>query len=328
MAHADGPRETGARSPGPGARITAVVLNYRTPLTTRAAIASLVASDRAPDQIVVVDNAGNADSQAAILDGLDPRICYLSTGTNLGFSGGMNVGIRRALEDGAGAVLIVNSDAELAADCLTKLERGLGECQDAGIAGPAIRSRHDPDAITSLGLRYDRRFGRMRDRAGDRVAVTCADAIARVDAVTGCLMLVRREVFVAIGLLDEDYFFSFEDLDFCLTAAAAGYASILVRSATVFHGGSHSIGPQSPARLYFAARNHLLAGTRLARSSSQLSAAARFISIVALNAAHAIGAPGGTIPQRLGAVWEGTRDYLAGRFGGEAMSRWSQDAGG
>ena len=166
--------------------------------------------------------------------------------------------------------------------------------------------------ITSLGLRYERRFGRMRDRAGDPTAVARAGGIERVDAVTGCLMLVRRDVFAAIGLLDEDYFFSFEDLDFCLKAAAAGYASVLVRSATVFHEGSRSIGPDSPGRLYFAARNHLRAGARLAPSSGQMTAAARFISIVALNTAHAIGAPGGTLPQRLAAVWEGTRDYLAG----------------
>lgn len=328
MAHADGPREAGARSPGPDARITAVVLNYRTPSTTRTAIASLVASDRPPDQIIVVDNDGDAASHAALLDGLDARIGYLSTATNLGFSGGMNVGIRRALDDGAAAVLIVNSDAGLAPDCLGALEDALRERQDAGIAGPVIRSRLDPGVITSLGLRYERRFGRMRDRAGDPAAVARAGGIERVDAVTGCLMLVRRDVFAAIGLLDEDYFFSFEDLDFCLKAAAAGYASVLVRSATVFHEGSRSIGPDSPGRLYFAARNHLRAGARLAPPSGQLTAAARFISIVALNTAHAIGAPGGTLLQRLAAVWEGTRDYLAGRFGGEAMSRWSQGAGG
>jgi hypothetical protein len=69
-------------------------------------------------------------------------------------------------------------------------------------------------------------------------------------------------------------------------------------------------------------------GTRLAPSSGRVTAAARFMSIVALNAAHAIGARGGTLPQRLGAVWDGTRDYLAGRSGGEAMSRWFPEARG
>ena len=321
MAHADRPRAGRARL-GPAPRIAAVVLNYRTPSTTRAAIASLVASFRAPDQIIVVDNAGDAVSRAAILDGLEANVSYLATATNLGFSGGMNVGIRRALEGGAATVLIVNSDAGLAPDCLGALEHALDEQRDAGIAGPAIRSRHDPGSITSLGLCYERRFGRMRDRASDYETVVGGNEIERVDAVTGCLMLVRREVFDTIGLLAEDYFYSFEDVDFCVKAAAAGYASVLVRSATVFHEGSRSIGPHSSGRLYFAARNHLLVGRRLAPSSGHVSAAARFVFIVALNTAHAIGAPGGTLPQRLGAVWQGTRDYLAGRFGGAAMSRW------
>jgi GT2 family glycosyltransferase len=328
MAHADGPREGGAGISGKRSRIAAVVLNYLTPASTRAAIASLVASERIPDQIIVVDNQGNAESRAAILNGLAGEVCYVATPANLGYSGGMNVGIGRALDAGAGAVLIVNSDATVTPQCLGFLEQALVADMHTGIAGPVIRSRQAPGTITSLGLRYEPRFGRMRDRAVERVAVATAPAIEQVDAVTGCVMLVRRGVFDAIGLLDEEYFFSFEDLDFGLHARGAGYTSVLVRAATAFHEGSRSIGPHSTRRLYFAARNHLRVGARMAPTPGRVPAAARFASIVALNAAHAVVAPGGSVRLRLRAVWRGTRDYMAGRFGDDRRWERVQDTGG
>lgn len=321
MAHADGPRAGG---PGTSCRIAAVVLNYQTPAFTRAAIASLAASGRPPDQIIVVDNAGTVDSRAAILNGLAREVCYVATPANLGFSGGMNVGIRQALGAGARAVLLVNSDATLTPPCLGLLEGALAGDAGTGIAGPVIRSRQAPETITSLGLRYDRRLGRMRDRARDRLLAVRGPAVEPVDAVTGCVMLVQRAVFDAIGLLDEAYFFSFEDLDFGLKARGAGFTSVVVRDATAFHEGSRSIGPHSPRRLYFAARNHLRIGARMAPTRGGVPAAARFVSIVALNAAHAVVAPGGSVAERLGAVWRGTRDYLGGRFGDDRVAERSE----
>ena len=114
-------------------------------------------------------------------------------------------------------------------------------------------------------------------RAGSRV----------VDGVAGCAMLIAREVFERIGLFDEEYFFSFEDLDFCLRARRAGFASVCVLDAVAYHHGSRSIGPRSPQRLYFAARNHLLLAKRAAPQVAVV-AAARASWIVALNLAFAL----------------------------------------
>jgi len=72
-----------------------------------------------------------------------------------------------------------------------------------------------------------------------------------VDGVSGCAMLIRGSVFESIGLFDEDYFYSFEDLDFCLKARRAGFATVVAGAATAYHEGGHSIGANSPRRLYF-----------------------------------------------------------------------------
>src|SRR6185503_11098116 len=116
------------------------------------------------------------------------------------------------------------------------------------------------------------------------------------------------------GLLDEEYFFSFEDLDFCLRARRAGFATVLAGDAIAYHEGGGSLAATSPRRLYFAARNHL----RLARQAggaNGLESIWRGMSIVTLNLAHAVRWRGGSLPVRLWAVARGTRDYIGGRFG-------------
>jgi GT2 family glycosyltransferase len=131
-------------------------------------------------------------------------------------------------------------------------------------------------------------------------------------------MLVNREVFDAVGLLDEDFFFSFEDLDFCLRARRAGFATVRSGAAAAYHEGGRSLEATSPRRLYFAARNHLLMAARTGPQAGPLAGARRAASIVLLNLAHAALWRGGSPSARLWAVVRGTRDYVAGRFGADA----------
>lgn len=306
------------------ARLAAVVLNYGTPDDTLLAVKSLLASRRRVEDIIVVDNdahdAGSRrDSNGGLREALKDvwsGITYVQTEKNLGFSGGMNVGIREALARGADRVLLANSDVIVPPDCVTHLEQCLDRIPDAGIAGPVVLARSDPDRVASLGMSYARLSGRMRHRgAGTRLGGLELPAGRAVDGVSGCLMLVEREVFEAIGLLDEDYFFSFEDLDFCLKARRTGFATVLSGSATVYHEGSRSIGADTPRRLYFAARNHLLLARRIDAPAGRLAFLGRASWIVLLNLAHAVRSKGGSLPERLAAVGEGVRDYAAGRFG-------------
>ncbi len=297
--------------------VAAVVLNFRTPDETLLAVKSLLASRRPLRDIIVVDN--DTDGPAHVrhaLKSLRPEVICVTTGRNLGFSGGMNVGIREALARGADRVLLANSDVIVPPDALELLERSLSAHRGAGIAGPVVLARSEPDRIASLGMSYRPSTGRMSHcGTGDRLQTRPMDRL--VDGVSGCLMLIRREVFEAVGLLDEDYFFSFEDLEFCLRARRAGFATVLAGAATVYHQGGQSMGAASQRRLYFAARNHLLMATRAAPSTHRVRAFCRSLSIVVLNLAHAVRATGGSLAGRLQAVASGTRDYAAGRLGSD-----------
>jgi GT2 family glycosyltransferase/glycosyltransferase involved in cell wall biosynthesis len=301
-----------AASPRHRRRIAAVVLNYNTPDDTFLAVRSLLASKRRLDDVIVVDNGSTRDCRAM----LGPDVVYVATGRNLGFSGGVNVGIRAALGRGADAVFLVNSDVIVAPDCIERLERAADRAPDIGVLGPIVLARSEPGRIASVGMSYDRRTGRMRHRdVGVRAESLQLEDQAAVDAVSGCSMLIKREVVDAIGLFDEDYFFTFEDLDFCLRARRGGFRTILASDARAYHEGSRSIGPDSPARLYFAARNHLLLASRNHAADSPAAALIRAASIVVLNLAHAVVSRSGSAPARFAAVLTGTRDYVGRRFG-------------
>jgi GT2 family glycosyltransferase len=309
-------------------RLAAVVLNFRTPDDTLLAVRSLRASRRHIDTIIVVDNSpggsgglpgsDRVDDLRRVLEDVWTEITYLPTERNLGFSGGMNVGIREALAKGADRVMLVNSDVIVPPDCVERLEEGL-EAPGAGIVGPIVLSRSAPDLVASLGMSYSPATGRMRHRGfGRRVEYSDRQSRTVVDGVSGCLMLVRRDVFVAAGLLDEEFFFGFEDLEFCLRARRAGFTTAIAGRAAAFHEGGRSIGAASVRRFYFAARNHLLVARRAVPASSRTRFAGQALSIVMLNVGHALVSPGASLPARLGAVARGTRDFLRGRFGADS----------
>lgn len=295
-------------------RLAAVVLNFRTPQDTVLAVRSLQSSRRRPDQVVVVDN-GSGDGSAELLRRRLEGVEVLDTGANLGFSGGTNVGIRRALADGADAVFLMNGDVMLAAGTLGRLERALASDLRVGLVAPVVLHRADPSRIASAGLSFRRLSGRMRhfdaDRAYDPLAPPPS---CRVAAVAGCAALVRREVLERVGLLDPDYFFTFEDLDLGLRAARQGFISLTVGDAVAYHAGSLSVGPRSPLRLYYATRNHLLVARRAAPLPFPLSAARAGVILV-LNLAHAARCGWVPLPQAAAAVLRGALDHLRGRYG-------------
>jgi len=297
-------------------RIAAILVHHRTPEDTALSVRSLFASHRRLDEVIVVNNDDDDDGSGRFLQECRSEVVWLETGRNLGFSGGVNVGIRSAGTRGAEAVLLVNSDVIVPPDCLERMEHTIAQDPSTGIVGPIVVSSREPDRIASMGISYNPTTGRMRHLGfGASRQGIGATPPRDVPAVSGCLMLIRQSVFEHVGLFDEDFFFGFEELEFCFRARRAGFATVLATAATAFHEGSRSIGSSSPRRLYFAARNHLLLAYKMAPAESRLVRLPRVLSIAGLNVAHAVRGDGGSLVTRLSAVAHGTLDYLNGRFG-------------
>jgi hypothetical protein len=298
-------------------RLAAVVLNYRTAPASLLAARALRGSSRTIDDLIVVDNGSGDGSEQELRRAL-PETRVLQTGRNLGFAGGCNAGIRAALESGAALVALINSDVMLPPDALGRLEDALADRPSLGVVGPLILSRAHASRVASSGMVYSPVTGRMRHPDADReLAALSLPPVLDVDGVSGCVLLVRREVFERIGLFTEDYFFSFEDLDFCLRARAAGFSSACVTGALAYHEGGGTIGRRSAARVYFATRNHLALAGRVGGGGWP---AARTIAVLGLNLAHVLTARQAPRLRGLAAFWRGARDHFAGRYGPESGS--------
>ena len=135
-----------------------------------------------------------------------------------------------------------------------------------------------------------------------------------VDAVSGCVMLIRREVFERIGLLDEAYFFSFEDVDFCLRARDAASEIACVQDARAYHEGGRDDRPAIAEARYTSGPATTFAWLRASgrRSSRPL----RLGLVAGFNAAYVLVSPespliGGARARSSAAMW----DHAIGRYG-------------
>jgi GT2 family glycosyltransferase/glycosyltransferase involved in cell wall biosynthesis len=302
---------------GPGgsaASIAAVVLNYRTADQTWLAARSLQTSRAKPERILIVDNGsqdGSAESLRETLSGVE----VVETGANLGFSGGCNVALRRILESSAHFALLVNSDAVLHPDAIGALVHAAQVHQDAGVLAPVLLSREEPDHIASAGLSYSQTTGRIKHRAvGRPLRLLTPLTTHQVDAVSGCVMLIRLAALRRAGLLREEFFFYFEDLEFCLRIREAGFKVLCVPDAVAYHEGGRSIGRRSSSRVYYAARNHLYLADRTSEGNV-IKRAARVSFIVGLNVAHALTSADVPLFRGLAAVSRGTWHHFRRRYG-------------
>lgn len=292
--------------------VTAIVLNYRTPEQTWLAVRSLQSSFVPPGDILVIDNDSGDGSVMTLRQSLE-NVDLIESRENLGFAGGCNVGIRAALENGAQFVLLMNSDAIVEPGAIERLADAMRRDRTLGIVAPVLLSREEPDHVSSAGIAFSERTGRMRHRVvGRRMSALGSARVRRVDAVSGCVMLIRREVFAAIGLLDEAYFFSFEDVDFCLRARVAGFDTACVHDARAYHEGGRSIGRRSARRIYFGTRNHLRLAGRVGNTATR---PVRLALVAGFNAAFVLVSPESPLVGGSAAFLRGVWHHVVGRYG-------------
>lgn len=236
-----------------------VIVNYRTPALVVECLRSLQAELQPNDHasVVVVDNASGDGSPAHIgaaivAEGWSPWVRLVESQLNGGFSFGNNVAIRPALEGASPPdyFWLLNPDTQVRPGALSGLIEFLRAHPDVGIAGSAIEEEDSqpwPYAFRfpSLLSELDRglRLGFVTRLLGRWTILRRMNGHPeQVDWVAGASMMVRREVFDAIGLMDEQYFLYFEETDFCLQALRAGWACWYVPCSVVMHLSGRSTG--------------------------------------------------------------------------------------
>ncbi len=211
-----------------------------------AGLGSLLAQSGATTEIIVVDNA-STDRSVEVVQRCCPAARLIRSPTNLGYSGGCNLGLRAATGE---FLVLLNQDARVGPGWAEAVLVGLQARTDVGILGCKILYP-DTHKIQHAGgwvewpLGYAHHFGYGEEDEAQW------DQPRPVEFVTGAALALSRVTLDRIGYLDEQFWPGyFEDLDYCHRAAAAGLATWYWPAAVVWHHESPSTDPAARSRYY------------------------------------------------------------------------------
>jgi GT2 family glycosyltransferase len=236
-------------------RVVAVVVNWNGGEENLACVASLLAQGVDVERVLFVDNA-SSDGSPQLVARRFPQVELICNAANLGYGGGNNIGIARALELGAEAVLIVNNDVTLPPGSVAELAAALASDAHVGIVGPRVLFARRPELVWAAGgtLTWRQNLTTLRGHLQPDGEVWRREV--DVDYIIGCAMLVRREVFERVGVFDADYFAYTEDVDFGMRASRAGWRSRCIGSVCAHHAPSSATGGgYNPRRKYMMGVN-------------------------------------------------------------------------
>lgn len=224
-------------------RIYVIIVNYNKYIETIRAVESVLVSnvsDKYDLNILLIDNSESEDyfNYLSAYFFNKPRIFVLKNPKNLGFAKAVNIGINIALKDGFDYILLLNNDAYLDENCLSKLIDFANQINEIGLLSPTIFYALDPNRVWSSGGYFDMFLSRIKMLLKNKIVSKeelCKTAPQFVDFISGCVMLIKKEIIERVGLLDDRFFLYNEDLDYCLRVKSQGFKIAYVPSAFAFH---------------------------------------------------------------------------------------------
>ncbi len=220
-------------------KLTIITINYNSSENTIKLLESLKKQTDKNFDVIVVDNNSKDIDRLMEHRTTEDNVIYLKNDKNLGFSGGNNVGIKRALASGSDWVLLLNNDTLPEIHLIAHLKANLDPSAGSGQGGK--------EGIVGLVLDEGERTalaGKIEWLKPTLTHITTFNVVMTkyVDKlyVIGAAMAIKKEVFDRIGLLDENYFLYFEDADFCQRALKAGIPISFLPEIKISHSVSTS----------------------------------------------------------------------------------------
>jgi GT2 family glycosyltransferase len=230
-------------------------------------------------EIILVDNGSDIDNEVLFKTAF-PNLLYIRSAQNLGFAGGNNLGVKQSRGE---YLFFVNNDTEFTAGLLEALSGTLDNNPLTGVVSPQINYFDDQTIVQYAGFTrmnyYTCRnhcIGQFESDRGQYRNRNCQTGYAH-----GAAMMVRRDAIDKTGLMAENFFLYYEEMDWCDRIKRAGYEIWINTSATIYHKESLSVGRNSALKEYFMNRNRILFIRRNAKTHQQLFFFLYFITFVA-----------------------------------------------
>lgn len=239
-------------------RVCAVICNWNKQDDVVKCVDSVLKSSHSPLDVAVVDNASTDDSVKHLNERFGSKIAVIENDENLGGAGGFNTGLKYAANSPKcyDSVWLLDNDVVADPDCLKELVEELRKSAKNAIVGSLILRMDAPNTLQELGAFIDRttfrRSPNLRDSSIDEIPTEAV----KVDYVPACSLLVDMAKLKKVGLMDENFFLYFDDVEWCTRFARSGYHVLSSPRSKVWHkeGGRNK---KNTLPVYYTWRNYL-----------------------------------------------------------------------
>lgn len=230
-------------------KVGIVIVNWNNYPDTERCLSSLSEVEYPNYTVYVVDN-GSTDNSGEKLSNKFEYCEFIFNKANYGFAGGNNPAIKRALEEGADYVLLLNNDARVNSSFLSPLVETAERNQDAAAIGGVIFDEEGD--VWSAGGRFSPTLVKLSHRKDPD------DDVYETDFISGAMILLDRQFLEHINLLNEEYFFGMEDEELAWEAKSQGKRLLINTDSMIYHDGGGTASEANAFRYYHDARNRLL----------------------------------------------------------------------
>lgn len=207
-------------------------------------------------EVIFVDN-GSENEYESVYKEIFPDLIYVRSALNLGFAGGNNLGIKVATSD---YLLLLNNDTEITPNMIDIMVDEMEQNLNIGILSPLILYFDEPTVIQYAGFT---KMNYLTARNSDIGNLDIDQGQYKFDSretayCHGAAMMCRRATLEKVGLMAENYFLYYEELDWCEQFLKAGLKVWFTGKAKIYHKESMSVGKESAIKTYFMTRNRML----------------------------------------------------------------------
>ncbi|WP_421870882.1 glycosyltransferase family 2 protein [Marinoscillum sp.] len=235
-------------------KVSIITVNYNQPEVTLELLKSLREQDYQNLEVIVVDNGSREDASARINEEY-PETITIRSEKNLGFAGGNNLGIRASTGD---CLFFLNNDTVVPKGTIASLVDVLHREEETGVVCPVINYFDHPKVTQFAGYTPINTITGRNHAVGYMKQIPVDRLLMESPFAHGAAMMLRRSVVDQVGLMPENYFLYYEELDWGAKITKAGFKIKVDRSVRIFHKESISTGKASPLKTYFQTRNRIL----------------------------------------------------------------------
>lgn len=237
--------------------VSIVTVNFNETAVTLQFLRSILENQSTQNvEVILVDN-GCDQNDEEIFKKTYPELIFIRSEKNLGFAGANNLGIQRARGE---YILFLNNDTEITAGLISVLVTEMDNNPAIGLLSPLLLYHEKPNIIQYAGfskMNYltarNKTIGKMDFDNGQYNQVSQETGFCH-----GAAMMCRRSDLDIVGLMEENYFLYYEEMDWCEKFRRAGKKTWFTGKAKVYHKESISVGKESALKTYFLTRNRIL----------------------------------------------------------------------